>query len=66
MLYFDRLLFTAVFAALIGTGVLGVAEHLRPAAGGADAALSASAPDSTATPSLERVVVIGQREASRS
>jgi hypothetical protein len=65
MLYFDRLLFTAVFAVLIGTGALGVAGQFKPAAGGADPAVSVTAPDPN-TPSLERVVVIGQREASRS
>lgn len=52
-MYFDRILFGAAFATIVTTAVLGVAQSaMTPAAEAPIAAVQ----------TLERVVVIGQRE----
>ncbi len=55
---FDRILFSAAFVTIVGTAVLGVAQSLMtPAATQAPIAAQTAAPLT-----LERVVVVGQRE----
>ncbi len=60
---FDRLLFSASFAAVLFIAVAAAVQSPAPAV---DAlAEPAAVAVSADTPSLERVVVVGQRDASR-
>lgn len=60
---FDRILFSASFAAVLFIAVAALVQSPAPVSDELAAPAVATVPADT--PSLERVVVIGQREASR-
>ena len=63
-MYFDRILFSAAFATLLGTAAMATAQSFAAPDSQASAEAAAELIIAT-TPSLDPVVVTGKREASR-